>query len=286
MECGQGTGTSSPFGIWKIRRADKGEVQASITPETPNLESDIAALIKEVEAALRQSDAGGFDFTREQSVHLNDAVSTSPGLRLKDLERAAQAISFSDARGTSTALAVVLGISAAGLFAWFWPSSFGNHNSIPAVDSSDPVPSSRNEHRFSISGISREATAGVRSSVSVPEPGGSGHPQSVQIADKRLVSNKVAAEGQRGSSSDPVASNSARPVDILSKIPYSGTKSTTIAGWTVREVYSGTATLEGPDGIRRAARGDTVPRLGKVKAILRWDSRWIVVTSSGVISTP
>ena len=259
MECGQGTGTSSPFGIWKIRRADKGEGQASITAETPNLESEIAALIKEAEASLRQSDAGGFDFTRERSVHLNDAVSTRPGLRPRDVERAAQAISFSNARGTSTALAVVLGIAAAGSFAWFRPSSFGNHNSISGVV-------------YSVD-------------VSVPQPSGSGHPQSVQTADKHLVSNKVAAEGQRGSSSDPVASNSARPARILSEIPYSGTKSTTIAGWTVREVYSGTATLEGPDGIRRVARGDTVPRLGKVKAILRWDSRWIVVTSSGVIST-
>jgi hypothetical protein len=287
MECGQGTGTSSPFGIWKIRRADKGEEHASITAETPNLERDIAALIKEAGAALRQSHAGGLDFTRERSVHLNDAVDSTCGLRLKDVERAAQAISFSDARGTSTALAVVLGISAAGLFAWFWPPSFGNHDSISVVDSSDAVPGSRNKHRFGIPGISREATAGVISSVevSVPEPSGSGHPQSVQIADKHLGSNKVAAEGQRGSSSDFVASSSARPADIPSRIPYSGTKPTTIAGWTVREVYSGMATLEGPDGIRRAARGDTVPRVGRVKAILRWDGRWIVLTSSGVIST-
>jgi hypothetical protein len=105
------------------------------------------------------------------------------------------------------------------------------------------------------------------------------------VADKHLGSNKVAAEGQRGSSSDFVASSSARPADIPSRIPYSGTKPTTIAGWTVRKVYSGMATLEGPGGIRRAARGDTAPRVGRVKAILRWDGRWIVLTSSGVIST-
>jgi hypothetical protein len=268
MECGQGTGTSSPFGVWKIRRVDRGTVQASITAETPNLESDIAALIKEAEATLRESDAGGLDFTRERSHHPNDAVdSRSPGLRLNDLERAAQAIPFSGARGTSNALAVVLGISAAGLFAWFLPPA--NHDSISVADSSNPVLGSRNKDRFGIPEISREATADVISSVevSVPEPSGSGHPQSVRIANKHLGSNKVAVEGLRGS-------------------PYSGTKSTTIAGWTVREVYSGTATLEGPDGIRRAARGDTVPRVGRVKAILRWDGRWIVVTSSGVISTP
>src|SRR6516162_717972 len=118
MECGQGTGTSSPFGIWKIRRVDKGTVQTSITAETPTLESDIAALIKEIGTALRQSDADGLDFTRERSAHLNAAIgSTRLGLRLNDLDRAKQAISFSDARGTSTALAVVLGVSVAGLLA-------------------------------------------------------------------------------------------------------------------------------------------------------------------------
>jgi hypothetical protein len=194
MECGQGTGTSSPFGIWKIRRAYKGEVQASITADTPNLESDIAALIKEAEAALRQSDAGGLDFTRERSVHLNDAVdSTWPSLRIEDLERATDAISFSDVRGTSTALAVVLGLSAAGLFAWLWPSSFGNHDFISVVDSSDQVPGSRNKHRFGIYGIGREATAGAISSVDAPvsELSGSGHPQSVQTVDKHLGSKPV-----------------------------------------------------------------------------------------------
>src|SRR5215468_5973678 len=76
---------------------------------TPNLENDIAALI-EAEGALRQSDAGGLDFSRERSAHPNAVVnSTRLGLRvrrlrLNDLERATQTISFSDARGTSTAL--------------------------------------------------------------------------------------------------------------------------------------------------------------------------------------
>jgi hypothetical protein len=186
-----------------------------------------------------------------------------------------QAVSFSDTRGTSNALAVVLGVLVAVLLAWFLPSSFGNHDSTSVADSSDPVPGLRSKYRFGNPGI-KEATAGAISSVevSVPQPSGSGHPQTVQIADKHLGSNK----GRRGSSADPVASTSARP--------YSGTTLTTIAGWTVRDVYGGTATLEGPDGIRKAARGDTVSGVGKVKAILRWDGRWIVVTSSGVISAP
>jgi hypothetical protein len=168
------------------------------------------------------------------------------------------------------------------LLAWFLPSSFGNHDPTSVSGSSDPILGLTSKHRFGSPEISREATVGVISSVevSVPEPTGSGHPQFVQSADKQLGSNK----GRRGSSSDPVASSSARPADTPSRTSYSGTNLSTIAGWIVRDVYSGTATLEGPDGIRRAARGDTVPRVGKVKAILRWEGRWIVVTSSGVIS--
>jgi hypothetical protein len=49
---------------------------------------------------------------------------------------------------------VVLGISAAGLFAWFWPPSFGNHDSISVVDSSDAVPGSRNiPRKLKVSGL-------------------------------------------------------------------------------------------------------------------------------------
>src|SRR2546422_8783066 len=36
------------------------------------------------------------------------------------------------------------------------------------------------------------------------------------------------------------------------------TKPATIPGWTVVDVRDGTAVLEGPDGIRMAARGDTI----------------------------
>jgi hypothetical protein len=113
-----------------LRQSEAGDLDFSITAEAPNLESDIAALVKEAQAALRQSDAGGLDFTRKRSVQPNDIVDSRwPALGLNDLERAAHAISFRDDRRTSTALAVVLGISAAGLLAWLLPSSFGNHDS-------------------------------------------------------------------------------------------------------------------------------------------------------------
>jgi len=68
--------------------------------------------------------------------------------------------------------------------------------------------------------------------------------------------------------------------------PVPETRPTTIEGWTIREVNGGTAVLEGPNGIWKATRGDTVPGVGKIDSIVRWGNRWIVATSRGLISTP
>ena len=64
------------------------------------------------------------------------------------------------------------------------------------------------------------------------------------------------------------------------------TRPATIPGWTVVDVRDGTAVLEGPDGIRMAARGDTIPGLGRVESIVRWGSRWVIATAGGLIATP
>jgi len=70
----------------------------------------------------------------------------------------------------------------------------------------------------------------------------------------------------------------------LSPVPE--TRPTTIPGWMLREVVNGTAVLQGPNGVWRVTRGDTVPGVGRVDSIVRWGSRWIVATSRGLISTP
>jgi hypothetical protein len=67
--------------------------------------------------------------------------------------------------------------------------------------------------------------------------------------------------------------------------PVPETRPTTIEGWTVREVNGGTAVLEGPNGVWKATRGDTVPGVGTIDSIVRWGNRWIVATSRGLIST-
>ena len=69
-------------------------------------------------------------------------------------------------------------------------------------------------------------------------------------------------------------------------VPVAETRPTTIEGWTVLEVRGGTVVLEGPDGVRTATRGDTVPGIGRIDSIVRWGNRWIVATASGLIATP
>ncbi len=70
------------------------------------------------------------------------------------------------------------------------------------------------------------------------------------------------------------------------RAPIAETRPTTIEGWTIREVTNGIAVVEGPNGIWRVKRGDTVPGVGKIDSILLWGERWIVATSQGLISTP
>jgi hypothetical protein len=68
--------------------------------------------------------------------------------------------------------------------------------------------------------------------------------------------------------------------------PVPETRPTTIDGWVLREVVNGTAVLEGPDGIWRVKRGDTVPGVGQVVEIFAWGNRMIVATDKGLITTP
>lgn len=82
------------------------------------------------------------------------------------------------------------------------------------------------------------------------------------------------------------ADSAAKPHTEARLTPVPETRPTTIDGWTLREVVDGTAVLEGPGGVLRVRRGDTVPGVGKVVGILRWGNRLIVATSRGLISTP
>ena len=53
----------------------------------------------------------------------------------------------------------------------------------------------------------------------------------------------------------------------------------------MRNVYLGTALIEGRAGTIEVAPGDTIQGLGRVRSIHYQDGRWIVVTSRGVITS-
>jgi hypothetical protein len=100
---------------------------------------------------------------------------------------------------------------------------------------------------------------------------------------------KTEATSPRGPrfSVDPASTQAnTPPIAREPMVPVAETKPTTIEGWTVLDVRGGTAVLEGPDGVRTAARGDTVPGIGRIDSIVRWGNRWIVATANGLIATP
>ena len=68
-------------------------------------------------------------------------------------------------------------------------------------------------------------------------------------------------------------------------MPVPETRPATINGWSVRDVYGEAAVLVGTDGVWTVKPGDYVPGVGRIDSITRWGSRWIVVTTGGLIST-
>ena len=89
---------------------------------------------------------------------------------------------------------------------------------------------------------------------------------------------------ERTSSAGPLlARTDSKPSPRLSPAPE--TKPTTIEGWSVGNVNGDRAVLVGPDRVWTVKPGDIVPGLGQISTIVRWGNRWIVATSSGLIST-
>jgi hypothetical protein len=56
-----------------------------------------------------------------------------------------------------------------------------------------------------------------------------------------------------------------------------------IEGWVLRNVYGGSALVEGRPGLIQVMPGDSLPGVGRVESIRREDGRWAVVTSRGLI---
>ena len=79
-------------------------------------------------------------------------------------------------------------------------------------------------------------------------------------------------------SSKDVTGSLASPASGLNQ-----SKPAVVDGWVVRDVYRGTALIEGRMGVIEVDQGDVVPGLGRVDAIRKQDGRWVVVTLKGLI---
>jgi hypothetical protein len=131
--------------------------------------------------------------------------------------------------------------------------------------------------------VSTEKSPPVPASAAAVPPA----PVAQQLVEQHTAKQEQdVATPQAGEQDKKQKLSSADPQSRANLTPFPETKPTTIPGWTLLEVIDGRAVVQGPHGVWRVARGDTVPGVGRVNSIVRWGNRWIVATSSGLISTP
>ena len=101
-----------------------------------------------------------------------------------------------------------------------------------------------------------------------------------------------AASAARTSQAKPPEKPAERPLPLQLSPPAltgSASRSATsairrIESWAVRDVVDGMAILAGPVGLIGVSSGDVVPGVGRVESISRRGARWVVSTSTGVIT--
>jgi hypothetical protein len=143
-----------------------------------------------------------------------------------------------------------------------------NHRIANAAVPPNPAFMESNKPKLSASAASTRLISSVAVQV---------HAEPRSILPQSMQQERTSPSRALSASSDP------NPLLPLSPVPE--TKPTTIAGWTVREVYGENAVLVGPDHVWTVRAGDTVPGVGRIDTIVRWGSRWIVATTAGLIST-
>jgi hypothetical protein len=165
-------------------------------------------------------------------------------------------------------LMLVAGALVAG-FGLGWAGGFGWHGS---ADTAARNPASQAEASSRRPPETKSGKAeGVRKTASTPN-----------FQTPAAVSTSVSARPQAA----PAIQANISLTERGPMVPAPETRPTTIEGWTVLDVRGATAVLEGPDGVRTATRGDTVPGIGRIDSIVRWGNRWIVATDGGLIATP
>jgi hypothetical protein len=311
IECRQITGTKNLFGEWEIEHSELHQACPSLadnavkdgppSSDAATLEAEIGALIKEAGHSLRgRLDDAHSDATQvaapavasECSVTLfKEQRAWNPDIRINDLERASESIASSDAQRIHTVLVTGALLGTLGIVAIVGLLFLGHKPvSIPVGQellSSTHVLDSKNQS--TVSNFDARWTATLQSSGKAVTQAASAlrrDPTKRTAHRPDLMKTSSAAQQNTGSLGTAASGIGPRPKIFPRPVPFPETKPTTIEGWTVLDVVDGAAILEGPDGIKRAMRGDTVPGVGRVESIVRWGRHWVVATSRGLISTP
>ena len=166
------------------------------------------------------------------------------------------------------ALVAGFGLGWAGGFSWYGSADMAARNPITQTETFSRRPPEMK---------SGGKTEGARKTASTP---GLQTPPGVSTVSAAGASLSVKTQAS------PAIQANMTLTERGSMVPAAETRPTTIEGWTVLDVRGGMAVLEGPDGVRMATRGDTVPGIGRIDSIVRWGNRWIVATASGLIATP
>jgi hypothetical protein len=293
IEDGQITGTKNVSGEWHVddeqlnllylllaRDYCKRQWQADLrTNDGRSREPEIANFGDDYEGRVEQERTETRTGAEQAEAGPSIAASASPSqdeIRIDDRDR----ISASDSRSafranrvrfiTATVLLALGCIGALSSFYFFGRIQVPDRN----ANSSGPVLGSE---KASIPVAALEPRSGEEIISNVVSAGTKNLPQ--ERSSPPPITQRDSATSHTAAKKDP-------PKDRRNLVPIPETRPTTIPGWMVRNVVNGIATLEGPGGTWKAARGDTVPGLGTVDSVVLWGNRWIVATSKGLITTP
>jgi hypothetical protein len=296
--------------------ADKNGTSISTACKAATLEAEIAALVEDAGDSLRGPLSGCHRDTEQVALHRPTANSSEtdecsaswpnkidlrvkeayldphtwdPHIKISDVER----ISPRDTEGSRRALVTgailgTLGIGCIllGSVAYF----FDRAVSTPVehgVESSAQFTELKNPATIGSPETDRQATPGLPRTDQIAALAARVPAQRSARHDQQRPATTSSPMGQQNAAASTAASDVERHRKSSSRpMPFPETRPTTIEGWMVRDVVGGTAILQGPDGVWRVTRGDTLPGAGSVMSIVRWGNRWIVATSRGLISTP
>jgi hypothetical protein len=310
IESGQITGTRVLPGVWEIEHSDLHRLyatsigidgaQQNAAPDAANLEAEIADRIRDAGDSLRQSFDEGHREPHDGCYQAQASQWPFAGPMHAPWSAAspqAQEVIVSASSLPTVLIAGTL-LAALGLS---WICGWGSYLfvGLPAsislkqnLNSSSPVLGSKDERIGTTPAEnSRDTKSGVQynpklTTTTAARPGDARASQDLAQSATTLTDLISSITQQQSTPSkftgmvvQQPGKTSSRPTAVPE------TRPTTIEGWTVRDVVDGKAVLEGPNGIWKVARGDTVPGVGTVDSIVRWGNRWIVATSSGLITT-